>query len=471
LAILVLVCAIGIYYLATIRAGHGWADDFSLYLLHAKNMVEGKTYADSGYIYNPAYPSLSPIVYPPILPLILAPVYALWGLNLAAMKATISIIFLLFLLLLPLFFREYLPFSYLLALVAIIGFSPYFWDFKDEIRADIPFLFFSYLTLFFINAAQQSEMPKQEQLWRGLLVGSLAYLAYGTRTLGVVLVLCLLVWELIRLRRVRPFAVVAFFQFGVLAILQAWLIPSSGYFDQFELNLEYMFLNTLSYLFALAALWDNGYLVPLQTVLFIVAISLAIIGYWERVKTRMSIFELFALLYVGLLIVWPVYQGLRFLIPFIPLYIVYVLVGINQIGLVQPRVEKVVVRVMLATIMLSYAAHYTTVNYGILPDGVATEDAVGLFNYVQTNTEDDAVFIFRRPRALALFTNRSAAVYHEFEDDADLWQFAREIEATYLIAGSLDDDFWLAFIERNRSYLELVYVNNDFRVYKIKATT
>ncbi len=49
----VTVLGIAAWHLLTIRAGHDWGDDFSLYIHHAKNIVEGQPYADTGYLYNP----------------------------------------------------------------------------------------------------------------------------------------------------------------------------------------------------------------------------------------------------------------------------------------------------------------------------------------------------------------------------------------------------------------------------------
>src|SRR5262245_27882668 len=63
----VTLCAvvIGIFYLSTVRSGQPWADDFSLYIAHARNIANGASYADTGYIYNPHNPAVGPRVYPP----------------------------------------------------------------------------------------------------------------------------------------------------------------------------------------------------------------------------------------------------------------------------------------------------------------------------------------------------------------------------------------------------------------------
>ncbi|HEV8364940.1 MAG TPA: hypothetical protein VGQ52_15610 [Gemmatimonadaceae bacterium] len=55
--------------------------DHAQYLAHARAIVEGRAYTDIGYIYHPAAPMLGPRAYPPGLPLTLAPIVALFGVD------------------------------------------------------------------------------------------------------------------------------------------------------------------------------------------------------------------------------------------------------------------------------------------------------------------------------------------------------------------------------------------------------
>jgi hypothetical protein len=69
-----LILAIAGFQVATIRSGQDWGDDFAMYILHARNIAQGRDYAATGYIYNPDYPSLGPVTYPPVFPLLLSPI-------------------------------------------------------------------------------------------------------------------------------------------------------------------------------------------------------------------------------------------------------------------------------------------------------------------------------------------------------------------------------------------------------------
>src|SRR5579862_3062017 len=143
--VLVVIGLMVVFYLATIRQGHDWGDDFAQYILHARNIVEGLPYDATGYIYNPSYPALGPKAYPPGFPLILAPIYRLVGFDLTALKITTFAFFFLALYVFYRMVRRELPAPQSMLLVVLLGLSPYFWDFKDQIVSDLPFLFFAVL--------------------------------------------------------------------------------------------------------------------------------------------------------------------------------------------------------------------------------------------------------------------------------------------------------------------------------------
>jgi len=80
------ILALTVFYLLTLVQGQNWSGDFSLYILHAQNLVEGRHYLDTGYLLNPVSQFVGPYGYPPVFPLLLAPVYAFFGFDLEAMK-------------------------------------------------------------------------------------------------------------------------------------------------------------------------------------------------------------------------------------------------------------------------------------------------------------------------------------------------------------------------------------------------
>jgi hypothetical protein len=63
-----------------------WAGDYAQYLSHARAIAEGRPYADIGYIYHREAWTIGPPAYPPGLPLTLAPLVALAGVDSALIR-------------------------------------------------------------------------------------------------------------------------------------------------------------------------------------------------------------------------------------------------------------------------------------------------------------------------------------------------------------------------------------------------
>src|SRR5438552_8617447 len=145
--IAVVVGAVAVWQLATIRPGHQWGDDFAMYIMEARNIASLHSYTDTGFIYNPARPTYAPRAYPPGYPLVLAPVYRMFGLSFTPMKVEIILMFVGALFLLGLLVLDELPLPYVALLLALIGFAPKFTQFKNNVLSDIPGMFFVVLVL------------------------------------------------------------------------------------------------------------------------------------------------------------------------------------------------------------------------------------------------------------------------------------------------------------------------------------
>lgn len=468
--ITVLILIVGTFYILTIRDGHDWGDDFSMYIHHAKNIVEGIRYDRVGYIPNPYYPSYSPKAYPPVFPLALAPVYLWFGMNLTAMKIEIVVFFMSFLFIFFFAFRNDLPFPCLVAAVGIIGFTPYLWEFKDQILSDLPFLVFLFAGLYLITRAYRPGQSKRERVLHAVAIVFLTYLSYGTRTVGIVLIPCLLLYELIRTRRLSRF--VMFTTLGSVSLILSQELFVSGSHSSFSVlgsNLPALFSNASAYGRTLFLVWNSGYSDGFGLLLVIGLCALALWGYWCRIKDGITSFEVFAPLYVGSLMVWPYLQG-RYVIPLIPLIILYAFAGIGGLPLKRRWLERTAVVVLVLVILLSYSGQYSRANYGPLREGIGRESSAQMFNFIVSNTDPEDTFICRRPRALALFTGRSAAAYRPGQDGGELWGFVRAIGAKYLVIGPFDSADIVTFIAQHRNNLEVIYTNADFKIYSISPS-
>ncbi len=473
------VCAVlvGVFYLATIRDGQDWPDDFSQYIQHALNIAEGAPYAATGYIYNPRNPGIGPRTYPPGFPLLLAPVIKGFGLDLRSMKVLVIGLFVGALLLIVALFRGDLPPPQLAALVLVTGLNPFFWEFKDEVLSDIPFLFFVLLSLYLFTRAGEVDGSRRRAAVLAVLAGVAAYASYATRVLGVVLVPCFIAHDLIRTKRISRRTVLAGGAFVALAGAQyLFWIRDSSYLDPFTGGVAGVGHNIVAYLRSLSGLWENGFSGAVRKGAFVAASALAAVGYARSLRRDVTVFHLFPWLYLAPVIVWPSFQDTRFLIPVIPFYFYYGLLGIREMDAAVERRwgrKNLVLATLLAGVAVSYAGRYATLSFGPLAEGIAKPESVRLFEFVKDATAPTDVLVFSRPRALALFTGRRVSGGYRPSDPCLLWRYLSEIGASYLVTGP-EPDVWNAdavylqgFVSRFERDFRPVMANADFGVYRI----
>jgi len=456
----------GIVYAATLRSGQDWGGDFAMYLMHARNIANGVPYGQTGYIVNPAVPSLGPETYPPVYPLLLAPLYRVFGLDLTVMKLEIVAAFTLFLAVLCVAFGRDRPTTFTVVLVLAVAANPLLWEYKDHLMSDIPFLLFAYAALTMIDRGVSTESTARVRLMDGLLAGALVYLAYGTRQVGLVLVPCLILLELIRIRRPSSFTLGAMLVFVPLAWGQTLLMHADeAYATQISLSPGTIAANLVMHLRNLSLALDNGHAQAPRLVLFAVLAGFAVGGYAARLRERISIWEIFAPAYLGVLLLWTA-RSERFVFPLIPLFALYVIEGIHRLPRSRGRATRALAVATIAiAVVSSYASRYSTLDLGAFGDGIETTEARGLFAFVTSSTDAADVMVFRKPRVVTLLTGRPAAVYNDAKDDPSMWGFLDRIDAGYLILSAEDPPYWHAFLGRQGDRLERVFSNGRFTVY------
>jgi hypothetical protein len=469
LVIALIILLIGVFYAGTIREGNFWADDYALYVHHAENIAEGRPYADTGYIYNPAVAGYSPRAYPPVFPLLLAPVYRAFGLNLHAMKLEVVGFFILTLVVLAVYWRRDLSRPSLLALLIVLGLSPIFWGFKDSVVADLPFLFFFYSTALIVRGA-----PRGGRRWWqwAIATGLLLYLCVGTRTVGLSLLVGLVIYELAKYRKLTRFVLLALFVCGMFALAQRQVLGTGeqSYTDQLHPTFATVVANLKEYSQDFALLWTRSLGRTFSITLFGLTTALVWVGIRRHYRAGLTVLEAFLLPYLLIVIVWPSPQGLRFLFPLIPFYIYLMLVGLEDLSrFIPPLWGRAALASVVALIALSYGFAFHHATYRVIRQTDGNPAFNDLCGFIRSNTNREDVLVFRRSRALSLFTSRPAAVYDSQHADGLEADFAR-VHASYIITSSLfeeDRQVLIPFIRTHSASFHEVYENSDFEMYRI----
>ncbi len=468
-----LISAILIFYLATTRSSHSWGDDFSQYIIHAINIAEGIPYKETGHILNKAN-SIAPETYPPVFPMLLVPAYYFFGLNLYAFKVVGILCFAVFLLRFYFVSCRYIKAEFALCIIFLISLNPFIWDFKDQILSEFPFLCFlfgAFGLLFFMPP----KLSFRKAVFWYALAGLAFYLVIGCRTIGMVLLPAFIAHELFRKSKSQYwylFIMLPIVVCGVLLLLQKLYLNSTGEGYLFQLS-SFFSIPQLQHNSEAYIKEFTNFLVgnPLdakpegwQKIFFTALAFTSLAGLLISFKNKVSIVEFFAVAYLIGILLWPMYQGMRFMLPLVPLFFLYIFVFLQWLPFLNKEI-RVVVLTLSGVLTCSYLFFLERADYQIVSWEIHNADTKELFSFVSYSPED-AVFIFDKPRALRLFTNRAAGIHHCTENIADFGNYIKEIQASYLILYKWDSSCAPQFIASNPDKQKKVFENTSFVVYR-----
>lgn len=485
------IAAIVIFYSVTIREGHNWNGDFAQLIHHAKNISEGKNYQEIHYIINP-YNWLSPITYPPVLPVLLAPVYFFFGINLTAMKLLMIACFATSIIVINKVYKKDLAQISLLILTVAVGFNPHYWDFKDRILSEFPFLLFSFLSLLLMQRCYMSQRPGDNRLLP-VLLGITMYLTYGTREIGIVLPLTVLAFEVINYRRLTRTFLISFVIFSSFVAIQNYVLKNDyfsselqqqlsrleigksngvqSHFGLININIDHISHQIHGYLYHTRAFfsWSSKHL--LGSVMFYFIGLSSVVGFFITLMKRCSVLEIYPVGYIAVLLLFSGEPRMRYLIPIIPFLFYYVLIGIESFNAFGARRNSsIILSFILVLIIGLYAYNFVSVDYGPIKQGPSTRESTEMFSFISNTTKADDLIIFVRPRVLSLFTQRDASSIPRRDDPEFLIRYLDTIGADYVISGEIDGekDFMKLLIDQRSHLFNKVFQNKIYTIYRYK---
>jgi hypothetical protein len=463
-----LVVLISASYFIGLTPGHIFAqDDFAAYLMHAANLVERRPYTQIHYVPNPAAPWIGPANgYPPAYPLLLAPVYWQRGLDLRAMKIVTVLTFAIFLAAYAKWLQPQVSSTLRVVAVLLVGLNPALWTYRDFISSEFPYLMFSFLALL---AMQRANARLSVNTWTpgwALLVAVLMYAAYATRTIGIALPIALAGADIAQHKRPSRFLIFTLALLAALIALQAaWITSPTGYVSALRFSATSVLTNLWSYAKSITFAWQNGYSKAAQAMLGILLTAFAALALVRRNLRELSLEGWYLLAYLAILIAWGAQIGIRGLLPILPIYLTYVVLGISD---VTGRLSGQRARAFLAATAVCIAVTYLgslrqPVRRAAVAD-IQDASAQELFSFLRTQTSPSDLLAFSKPRAISLFTGRMATSLGPDETPADSAQFLSRAGVRFLIQVSWNPPAYHQLIARENTGMSEVFRNRDFQV-------
>jgi Dolichyl-phosphate-mannose-protein mannosyltransferase len=462
------------------REGHNWGGDFPQYIAQAKSLNDGtidRLLENSTFRYEKSDSVLlSPKLYPWGFPILLAPIYRVFGFNIFAMKFFVNLFFLFSIAIVYLMLKGKVSNIQNILIVAIIAFNPYFFNFKEHILSDIPFLFFSLFSVFLIQQFIIKKSFWLNEIFCYLLIGILMFISYTIRVNGIILLPCLFLAQILEhkystkqcSRKSLTFLKysVPYLAFSVLILIMGMILPrGSTYADYFALvTFKGVYLNFIFYAKLLGHFFST--LIPKSgEIIYLMTVPFVIVGLAEKIKKDYLYFA-FSIFTVCIYVLAPGRDGLRYLFPIIPFYLYFLFAGLNKINVILSEIDINIdsglmvgiplIILFLTTTSVDMYKQYNMKDH-IMP-GPCQKDSVELFNYISLNTNKDSIIIFNRPRVMTLYTDRKSARIGNFGK-------IMESGADY-IACRQNSQVDLE-IQKNGREANKIFVNNAFNFYQL----
>jgi len=462
-------------YFFGLTPGHIFAqDDFAAYIMHAENLIEGKPYTQIRYVPNPQAPWVSPANgYPPAYPLLLAPVFWQRGLDFHAMKIATVLTFAIFLGAFAIWIRPLVSPHMRVLAIPLVGLSPAFWTYRDFISSEFPYLMFSFLALLAIRQATVNRAADHWHFGQALLVAALLYACYATRTIGIALPIALACKELTERRRFSRFLILTLAMLAALIGLQAALLTSpTGYIGASHISAVSALSNLWSYTKSITFAWQNGFSKVAQGLLGLVLTACGAIAFVRRNRSQASIEAWYLLAYLAILIAWGTQIGIRGLLPILPIYLIYILMGISDWAeRMRPTTARIFVTAATFCIVVTYVGSLSQPIRSATAADVNDPSAQELFSFLRAQTAPSDLLVFSKPRTISLFTNRMASSLGPDATPEDSARFLQSAGAQFLIQSTWNPPAYHHLIEKHGPSMTEVFHNPDFQVLRLRDKT
>ncbi len=465
---------------------HDWGDDYAQYITEALNIASGRPFYESTYIYNPLNPEYAPPNYPPGFPLLLAPVVALFGTGIQPLLYLISVIVVALLFTLYAYFKNHMSSRAALCLAVVAVYSGVVMDLKSHVLSDLPLLFF--VSLYFLFREK-----KQTHVNNTVLTLSLV-MALLIRSQAVILLLAELIYLfilLIRFRKEKSLRTVLFSETRLPALLAApllyalvhfFIFPAPANAGTFYKNLFFLFNEhtwvligyNVNYLLDLLRRMlhfemQDFFWQSLVSLLEYVCLVSVFLGFILSVRKKLGAGAIFFILMCLLIVFLPVHQGHRYFLPVLPLYFLYLVRGAR------------VALLPVLNLKGFSAALVFTVLYLILGidhfGRVSNFDNRGVYTYydslalkaIQENIPSGDVIVFSKPRALALYTGKTAVNIAWQRSSAENRKLFDSLNVKYLLARKgLEDEYIHDFLKKENYAKDTLEINPLYTLFTVR---
>lgn len=476
-------------FFLNIHDGHHYGDDWAQYLKEALNISQGLPFYQSEYIFNPLSLEYAPPHYPPGYPLLLAPLVYF------TKTAILPILYLNTILVCGLLFSTYFFFKAKTSKINAICLSVIFTyltiiiDMKGHILSDIACSLF--VVIYLAIRAQIKNWTYKNVLIL-IVICTFAVLIRTQSILIVFAELCLWIWSVqINKEKQKKFLLLPPGLLIFIGVIVTSIIINVTVFQ--TPNSSLIFYKNIYY----KVLWSKdlwqvigfnlNYMLSLLNEIFyrkmndyffqffvsIITAStlfLFLVGAVVSLRKKVEFEIVFLCLMIILILITPVYQGLRYLLPAVPIYMWLVARGLNIILVSVNNIKSYKAAIFCTLIFLFLGID--DIKRIQEENKVYSLNAIdsSAFKYINENVNKNDIILFTKPRLLTLLTERKSMVISTQASIEESKHQFDSMEVKYLLfCNHLNEDAVTRFLNSSpKKYTDSIKINESYILYSLK---
>ncbi len=496
----VIICS-GLLLWLSVHNGHSWDGDAFGFMQQAQAILSGtmqEYMAANSFITSGGTWRGGPVAYPWGFPLLLATAQFFAGDSLLTYKFVGMLSWICFLVALWWAFHRELSTAQMAFLLALFAFHPWFlFNASNEVMSDIPGLLSAFVTLVSARRILTEKKYVCGPRCDRILLGVLLLLSIVIRTTNIFVLGATLLTQGTQILRTRlshgeqrnfwqqvlleslPFIT---FLVGYFAWLRIFPGGGTGYAEQFLGDSGYI-LNPLH-----GDFWHALLRVNIDNIItineffptheksllsFFLLFCVTITAFYGIKKTwgKNLVFIFFIALYSFFFsLTGPIYQGLRYYIPILPLVFYFSIIGISS-AVKQKRKRATLFLICIGWLIISIFFVKSTIyilknieKNGHYDTGPYAEDAQELFSFILNKTKKDDVIIFFRPRIVYAMTQRKSLPFSiDLQGD-----YVCRTNNNISVRGEPSEKYFIPLEKRHS--IERIFSNQSFSCYEILNT-
>ena len=414
---------------------------------------------------------------------------------------TLNLIFFLGALIIFYFYlKEKIRNKYIIAAIIILtGLSIQFSPYINEVLTEIPYLFFSMLSVYFVDKYTTDNFNKK-YLYLGILF---AILCFYTRTIGIALIasIVLLLFFYKKYKEAIQSSLL-FILFTLPWFAYSSLLGSQpSYFEQLLIknpyNIDEGNAHFADFVFRIA---DNAvyYAQKIPELIFLVNLGspiislpllfITLIGFLKMTGKKINLLHFYIPLYIFILLTWP-WTGGRFLIPILPFLIYFFIYGYTKIfsqNFLQPFRKWSILQIAIfsssITLFFLFAINYIyfdivkIIKYAPNKNNIIINSELKeVVDFINKEIPENSIIVFPKPYFIYFYTERKSLGYMFTKNKDAIKKYFQENDVSYIIDDNSFNEtknYLQPVIEEliKENKIDLVYRSDqsDFKIYKLK---